>query len=229
MTKVKLQTTSARQRFESFAQNVIKTTQQNKGPNPLVFSNQLREIGDIFVNEHQQETMNKCSKKLAETLVSKKVLALAGRIYSFLIKFNQGNRAAVEEFATNALIIAKRMHDPVHIMARANDLKEIYKYTQHSSDKHLSVLFDEKRALSSIVKDYEGAKKRYVSANTKMKPVERYEEQLAAIKIEIAEILIRRNEKGAAKIELKEALEIYERIGSGINSEKAENLLRKLG
>ena len=48
-------------------------------------------------------------------------------------------------------------------------------------------------------------------------------------KIEIAEILIRRNEKGAAKIELKEALEIYERIGTGINSEKAENLLRKLG
>ena len=32
-----------------------------------------------------------------------------------------------------------------------------------------------------------------------------------------------------SKIELKEALEIYERIGTGIRSEKAENLLRKLG
>ena len=61
-----------------------------------------------------------------------------------------------------------------------------------------------------------------------MKPVERYEEKLAAVKIEIAEALIKRNEIGAAKIELREALQMYEKIGEGPNSEKAENILKKL-
>lgn len=229
MSKVRLNIATPKQRFEAFSQNVLKMTGQASKINPLGFSNQLREIGDVFVAENQKEMMNKCSQRLAETLVSQKCMALAGRVYSYLIKFNKGNRDVVEKCATNGLIIAKRAHDAVHIMARANDLKEIYRYTQPNSDKHLSVLFDEKKALNSIVKDYESAKRRYVSAHTEMKPVERYEEQLAAIKVEIAEVLIKRKEPGAAKVELRGALEIYERIGKGANSEKAENILRKLG
>jgi hypothetical protein len=229
MPKVNMNTNIAKQKFETFSYNTLQRTKEKKVINPLAFSNQLREMGDYFVNKEQKEDLNKYSRRFAETLVSQKSLELAGRVYSFLIKFNKGNRKAVEEFATNALIIAKRLHDPVHIMARANDLKEIYKYTQLGSDKHMRVLFDEKKALNTIIKDYEGAKKRYVSLYTEMKPVERYEEKLAAVKIEIAEALIRRDENGAAKIELKEALEMYEKIGEGPNSEKARNLLKKLG
>ena len=229
MPKIDFNPNLAKQKFETFSYNTLQRTRENRVVNPLTFSNQLREIGDCFVDNEQKEEMNKCSKRLAETLVSQKCLQLAGRVYSFLIKFNKGNKKYVEEFATNALLIAKRMHDPVHIMARANDLKEIYKYTQLGSDKHMKVLFEEKRALNTIIKDYESAKKRYVSMYTEMKPVERYEEQLAAIKIEIAEALIKRGETGAAKIELKEALDMYKNIGEGPNSEKAENLLKKLG
>lgn len=229
MSKVNMNTNIAKQKFETFSQNVILRTKEKRVVNPLTFSNQLREIGDYFVSNQQEENLNRYSKNLAETLVSQKSLELAGRVYSFLIKFNKGNKKYIEEFATNALIIAKRLHDPVHIMARANDLKEIYKYTQLGSDKHMRVLFDEKKALNTIIKDYEGAKKRYVSLYTEMKPVERYEEKLAAVKIEIAEALIKRNEIGAAKIELREALQMYEKIGEGPNSEKARNLLKKLG
>lgn len=229
MPKVELNTNIAKQKFETFSQNVILRAKEKRAISPLTFSNQLREMGDYFVNKEQKEDLNKYSKRFAETLVSEKSLELAGRVYSFLIKFNKGNKKYIEEFATNALIIAKRLHDPVHIMARANDLKEIYKYTQFASDKHLRVLFDEKKALNTIVKDYDGAKKRYVSLYTEMKPVERYEEKLAAIKVEIAEALIERDEIGAAKIELKEALEMYEKLGAGPNSERAENLLKNLG
>lgn len=229
MPRVELNTNIAKQKFETFSQNVILRTKEKKVINPLTFSNQLREMGDYFVNKEQKEDLNRYSKRFAETLVSEKCLELAGRVYSFLIKFNKGNKKYVEEFATNALIIAKRLHDPVHIMARANDLKEIYKYTQPFGDKHMKALFDEKRALNTIIKDYEGAKKRYVSLHTEMKPVERYEEKLAAIKVEIAEALIKREDTGAAKIELKEALEMYEKLGKGPNSEKAENILKNLG
>ena len=61
-----------------------------------------------------------------------------------------------------------------------------------------------------------------------MKPVEKYEEKLAAIKIEIAELLIERGEIGAAKIELETALKIYEKFGKGPNTEKAEKLLKEI-
>ena len=136
------QSSLAKKSFETFSYNTIRSTKLAKPINPLLFSNQLREIGDIFVKENKKDWMNSLTKKLAETLVSLKNHQLAGRVYSYLIKFNKGNRELVEEYATNALIIAKRLHDPVHTMARANDLKEIYKYTQPNSDKHLSVLYD---------------------------------------------------------------------------------------
>lgn len=232
MTKVKfnpVQIAQAKKSFDALSYNTIRSTKLSKPINPLVFSNQLREIGDVFVKEDQKDRMNILTKKLAETLVSLKNLPIAGRIYSYLIKFNKGDRKLIEEYATNALIIAKRLHDPVHTMARANDLKEVYKFTQPHSDKHLSVLYDEKRALNTIVRNYESSKRRFVSINTEMKPVENYEEQLAGIKIEIAETLIKRGDNSAAKLELEGALEIYEKYGKGPNAEKAENLLKKIG
>ena len=228
MPKVNMNTNIAKQKFETFSYNTLQRTKEKKVINPLVFSNQLREMGDYFVNKEQKEDLNKYSRRFAETLVSQKSLELAGRVYSFLIKFNKGNRKAVEEFATNALIIAKRLHDPVHIMARANDLKEIYKYTKPASDKHMKVLYDEKRALSDIIKNYSGAQKRNVSIAREMRPVESYEEKLAAIKVEIAEMLIKREDFPNAIIELKEALIMYKKFGEGPNTEKIKNILAKL-
>ena len=56
----------------------------------------------------------------------------------------------IEEFATNALKIAKRLNDPVGIMARANDLREVYKVFPPKNDKFMSILYDEKHALNKI-------------------------------------------------------------------------------
>ena len=41
-----------------------------------------------------------------------------------MIRLNPKHTTVVEQVATNALAIAKRLNDPVHIMARANDLKK---------------------------------------------------------------------------------------------------------
>ena len=217
MPKVNFNLSPARQKFETFSYNTLQRTKENRVVNPITFSNQLREIGDCFVDNEQKEVMNKCSKNLAETLVSQKSLELAGRVYSFLIKFNKGNKKYVEEFATNALIIAKRLHDPVHIMARANDLKEIYKYTQLGSDKHMRVLFDEKKALNTIIKDYEGAKKRYVSLYTEMKPVERYEEKR---KSTFESIVV---ENAALRLQLKEVTEMNNRLREALQRQSEDN------
>ena len=112
--------------FGVFSEKAIRAVQRNQEINAYTFSNSLQKMGDSFVAVGQQEVMNKGAKRLAETLAGLKNDRLAGMVYSFLIKFNAGNEAAIEEFATNGLKIAKRLHDPIHIMARANDLKIIY-------------------------------------------------------------------------------------------------------
>ena len=212
--------------LEAFSTHVLKATKRNQKLNPYDFSDRLKAIGDVFVNQNQIEVMNKGSRTLAERLVAMNNLQFAGRVYSFLIKLNKGNDKAVEEYATNALAIAKRLHDPIHIMARTNDLKEIYK--KSPNDKYLSLLFEEKRALNLIIKDYARVKQQFETSRTKMKPVENYEAKLAAIKLEIAEICLSKGDKHSAKNELREALAIYQKLGTGPNSEKIEKLLLSL-
>lgn len=218
----------AQNRFDKLFKTTIKATEKNSKIDTNKFTKELKEIGDTFEKESQKEKMNKNARQLAERLVSLKNNKFAGIIYSYLIKFNKGNQKIVEEYATNALIIAKRQRDPVHIMARTNDLRDIYKITQPNSDKYLSVLFDEKRALNDIINNYESAQKRYISTHREIKPIENYIEKLAAIKLEIGEVLLNKKEKHQAQIELQEAFEIYQRIGKGKNSEKIEKLLDTL-
>lgn len=212
--------------LEAFSTHVVKAVKRNQKLNPQDFSDRLKAIGDVFVKQDQIASMNKGSKTLAERLVSMNNLQFAGRVYSFLIKLNKGNDKAVEEYATNALAIAKRLHDPIHVMARTNDLKEIYK--KAPNDKYLSLLFEEKRALNLIIKDYARVKQQFETSRTKMKPVENYEAKLAAIKLEIAEICLSKGDKHSAKNELREALAIYQKLGTGPNSEKIEKLLLSL-
>lgn len=214
--------------FGVFSENAIRAVQRNQNIDAYKFSSTLQKMGDSFVAVGQQEVMNKGAKRLAETLASLKNDRLAGMVYSFLIKFNAGNEVAIEEFATNGLKIAKRLHDPIHIMARANDLKILYGRKTSNQEKLLKVLFEEKRALNDIVNDYEGVQKRFCSLTRQMRPRENYEEKLAAIKLDIAEILVAKNDNHQAIVELKEALAIYERIGKGKNSEKIEKMLSEL-
>ena len=103
-----------------------------------------------------------------------------------MIRLNPKHTTVVEQVATNALAIAKRLNDPVHIMARANDLKEIYRISQPGSAKHLKSLQTEKRALNDICNNYQNVQKRYRTLSRKMRPVEAYELKLAAIRYEIA-------------------------------------------
>ncbi|MDE6137836.1 MAG: hypothetical protein K2F57_00030 [Candidatus Gastranaerophilales bacterium] len=211
----------------SLEENVTKIL-QNKGPvNPTIFSSELHSIGDAFVKRNELECLNKHSKRMAENLVKLGDLNLAGIVYSLLIRLNPKNTTIVEQAATNALAIAKRFNDPIHIMARANDLKEIYKISQPGSSKHLKALQTEKKALNEICNNYEGVKKRYRTLSRKMRPVEAYELKLAAIRFEIAEIIAKEN-KTAAIEELLAAKTILEKSDQGKLYNKIINLLAEL-
>ena len=210
-----------------FSEKTIKAVRKKAEIKPAEFSEELTVLGINFEKKDKKGVLNNACKMLAEKVVSLGDNNLAGIIYSFLIKFNEGNAKLVEDFATNALAIAKRQHDPVHIMARANDLKEIYKVTAPASDKYLNVLYTEKRALNDIVKNYNNVQKRHNTVARKMKPVGVYEVKLASVKYDIGKFLAEKD-PNLAKQELTESMAIYEKYGVGPVYENAKSLLEKL-
>jgi len=180
--------------------------------NPIKFSKKVHSIGDVFIATKQRIALNNRYSEFAEFLVSKGLNSLAGIIYSFLIKINKGNNPElVESFCIKALAIAKRLHDPVHVMARAKDLKDIYKASEYGSERHFSMLKLMKKSLNAICKDYDKVQLRFCTIKKEMKPVEHYKLLLAETKFEIAELLKTKNPTEAAK-EIKEANEIINKL-----------------
>lgn len=213
--------------FDLFEKQVTQIVSKKEKIEPSSFFGELNVLFNKFLESNQVDKINKNGIKFAEKLVGLGDGRLAAIIYSLLIKANEGNPELVERFATNGLAIAKRFNDPVHIMARCEDLRKIYNVTCPQSEKMLKVLYDEKRALNSITKNYESAKNRFQTISKEMKPVENYQIMQGAIQIQIAKILINTN-KNAAIIELNSAYDLLKTIGKGKYTKEIENLLDEL-
>lgn len=184
-------------------------------------------ISEVYEKQNNITELNKKSKQFAETLVNLGSPNLAGIIYSVLIKINKSNPEIVEQLATNALAIAKRFNDNVHIMARCENLARIYEKREFGSHKHIKTLYTEKKSLAEICKDYDKTKKRFRTISTKMKPIENYEKMLSTVKLRIAEIIMHENPKEAL-YELEGAKSLLEKHGEGPNLIKIKNLINKL-
>lgn len=213
--------------FDIFSGKVTKSAWKKKQIDPHTFSDELYNIGDLFEKQNKKSEINRPAKKLAETLVALGNNNLAGIIYSFLIKCNQNDTKFVEEIATNALAIAKRLKDPVHIMARSHDLKEIYRITDYGSPKHLKILYDERRALNEICTNYKNTKQQYNTLSRGMKPIETYQTMLAIVRVEIAEIIKTKEPKSAIQ-ELKAAREVLLKSRNEKYLKKIERYLSEL-
>lgn len=213
--------------FDIFAQKITKSVKKKEEIDLSAFSNELNVLGDVFEKQNNKYVMNKSSKKLAESLVGLGENNLAGIIYSFLIKFNQGNTELVKDLATNALAIAKRFKDPIHTMARARDLANIYKYTENGSSNHIKALYEEKRALQDIVNNYNTINKRHKTVKTEIKPRENYDKLLCSVLIEIAQTTYKSNPKQALE-ELNLAKQIISKYESGNITEQIDKLLKEL-
>ncbi len=213
--------------FDVFRNQITRNINSSKTLNQKSFYAELGEIGDAFVAKNRLQEMNKKSNGLAEFLVSKGYNNLAGTVYSFLIKLNANNPEEVEKLATKGLAIAKRYNDPVHIMARANDLRKIYSQTDPNSEKLLKILYIEKRALVSICKNYESSKNRYKTMEREMKPLENYEILLGKVKLQIAQFLKDKN-KPQALDELTGAIEILNKYEMKNLLESAEKVLTEM-
>ena len=225
---VNIDSSNPKKTFEIFVSQVAKPLKKpDIDENSRTFSYLIHEIGDVYVRQHQVDTFNRKSRRLAEQFVGFGNGTFAGIIYSFLIKLNKDNPKLVEDLATNGLSIAKRFNDPVHIMARAENLRQIYAQKAPLSDKYIQILYTEKRALNDICKDYDGAKKRFKTLKTKMRDLEKYEQMLTSVKIELAKAIIDKDPNNA-RYELESALEIISKYGKGKYTRNIEILLAQL-
>ena len=213
--------------FDAFEHQVTKIVSKKEDIEPSTFTDSLNKLFDKFISNNKIEKMNKNCTKLAEKLVGFGNGKLAAIIYSALIKANSNNPELVERFAINGLAIAKRFNDPVHIMARCENLRRIYSVTEPQSEKLLTVLYEEKRALNQISKNYQKVQNRFQTVTSEMKPVEKYQIMLCAIKIQIAKIIEKSNPKEAIN-ELKEAKVLLGKDKNGELLQEVEKLLSEI-
>ena len=183
--------------FDVFAQKITRSVKRKDNIDLSAFSNELYTLGEVFEKQNSKELMNKVSRNFAQQLVNLKEDNLAGIIYSFLIKFNEGNNKLIKELATNALAIAKRFHDPIHTMARTRNLADLYSKTEPGSQNHLKMLYEEKRAIRDVITNYDHIDKRYKTVKSRIKPIQNYEQMLSAVLVSIAKILKQTNPKQA--------------------------------
>lgn len=180
--------------FKKFANEYMQSLKpvQTKLPTPespvlkTYLATTLYRYKDLFAQKGSNLQMNNISKRFAETLVSGKHIDLASIVYSFLIKMNPGNVSLIEQAAVNALKNAERLKDPVHIMARAYDLKHVYRETSASKTTYMKILNTLHRELTKITKDYDKVQTQHVTISTGLQPVQFYELKLAEIKFELA-------------------------------------------
>ena len=213
--------------FDVFEKEVTKIVSNKGDVDANSFSGGLKCFLSKYTDSNEINKMNKNFVKFAENLVSLGKDSLAGIIYSFLIKANINNPELVERFAINGLAIAKRFNDPVHIMARCENLRRIYSVSEPQSEKMLKVLYEEKRALNDISKNYQKVQNRFQTVTSEMKPLENYQIMLSAIKVQIAKI-IKKSKPNEAIRELKEAKELLGKDKNGELIQEVEKLLSEI-
>ena len=197
--------------YGEFRQKIVTNVNKQQQISCDSFYAEFKTFTEAFEQNKKTQELNTISRSLIEFLVNKNQDHLAGIAYSVLIKMNEKNPKVVEELALKALAIATRFNDPVHKMARANDLVDIYSKSDRGGERHIKYLRIANRALMDICKNYDKSiEPRFKSISRKLAPLEKYELLLCDTKLKIAKYTAH-NELSNAKYELEEAKKLFEK------------------
>ena len=214
--------------YKTFNNDVKRIVCRKQPIDLLSFASNIKIIADSFESQNKIESMNKISRDLIEFLVNQKQGNLAGIAYSVLIKLNANNPQVVEDLAIKSLAIARRFNDPVHIMARAQELNRIYAKTEKGSEKHIKYLRIANAALKDICKNYSTSMKdRYHNVSREIKPLESYEILLCDVKSRLAQY-IRASEPQNARYELDQAKQLLAKNKDSKNTESIKILSERI-
>ena len=206
---------------------VLNSVARREQVEPRSFSRTIFSIGKAYNNKNNSNSMTDDSIKFAFELFKMGEYNLTGIIYSFLIKFNENNPQKAEELARKALNVAKKRKDPIHIMARAYDLSQIYRNQCYGSQKHINALCEVKDNLKYIIQNYQKAKKRFNTITKEVRPLNNYEFMLCSIRMEIAKATKNTNPE-RAEHELLEAYKIMIKYGDGTLTQRILSLLNQI-
>ncbi len=221
--------TNTQKAFDKFSSIIVNTVKRKQEIDTDSYFGTAKAIANEFIKQNKTENFVKNIKKLAERLTNMGSQDYAAVLYGVILKtLADINPILTEPIARNALAIAERHHDPVHIMARGNNLIRIYEQTEKGSKNHLKALYTTKKALNDICTNYENVKKRYRTNKSEMKPIINYQFMLATIKLQIAEILAKTN-KNQAIIELEEASDMLKSFNNPWKlRKKIKNLMAEI-
>jgi len=125
------------------------------------------------------------SDRLASDFIQSENLDYAGIIYSTVCKILMNCPCKLEYFAQMGYKVAEAKGDYVHMMARLNDLRKIYKDRPDKRFKYLQILYKQENCLKELTRRYDTAVKTYSSVQRKPAPKSDYEIMLAYVQTEI--------------------------------------------
>ena len=112
-------------------------------------------------------------------------------------------------------------------MARSRNLADLFHKTEPGSQNHLKMLYEEKRAIRDVIKNYDSIDKRYKTVKTQLKPIQNYEKMLCIVLVSIAKILKKTNPTQAIE-ELTLAENIMSKYEKGNLTYQIKRLLNEL-
>lgn len=195
--------------FDNYSQHVSRMAERTENMSCEDLYVGLKNITNEYKAQSQTGIMNTMVKGLIQSLVSLKQDNLASIMYSYMIKLNKDNPKLVKEYAINALAVAKRADDPVHIMARANDIANVCFKTKPGSEEHIKYLKIQHDALVDICTNYHTTlPKRYNTISKELLPLDNYKVKLCFVKLNLAEYTYYKNYKDAQKM-FNEAIQLF--------------------
>ena len=210
--------------FERFSSFVLDNQSQIS---PRVFAQEFGKIQRHYMIEKQRDVFCLEADELAAKLVEQKNNDFAGIIMSALCKLTEFMPNQLEKFALKGYAIAKVNGDPVHMMARLNDLRKVYYRRPEKLYQYIQVLYKQEKCLKELTNHYETLSETHKTVTRRLAPKKDYEQMLAHVQTEIGK-LTKKKHPYDAKRKLLSAREVFEARGNRQNVEYIDMLLREI-
>ncbi len=209
-------------------ENFSKFIQNNRGQvSPQVFAEEFGKVQRQYLAAKQKDSFCSEAEILAGRMLEAQNNDFAGIILSNLCKITQYIPELLEGFAKKGFIVAKANRDPVHMMARLNDLRKIYYRRPDKLYQYIQVLYKQEKCLKELTRNYDRAVSSYQTVSRQAAPKRDYELMLAHVQTEIGKITKRKHPHDA-ETKLLSARETFEKRGYRQNVEYIDMLLDEI-
>ena len=185
---------------------------------PNFFATELRSIKNDYMLANERQLFCQRADRLAEQLESVQNRNFAGIVYSLLAKITEPFPKELEYYAYKGYKAAQRNNDPIHMLARLNDIRRLIYCQPARLHDYVNILFEQERCLKTITSSYDKVVGQFHTISRPQAPRKDYETMLAYIQTELSK-LIWKKEPDLALKKLKSAQDIFRRTGEKGNRE----------